>query len=538
MKKFSFTKIVLIFIVVLFIPLLSYTIYQYLESDKNEDLIRSIYENQLETILFSVNSNSWDVFNSWSTGLTTKVSAALENRTGNPVDSVLRQFVNKQQPVVGVVLELGNGKILQSWEKGDHLFYPKIWRVSQFKEYLGSSTRLIRRMERRAREGYVNPIPFRWNKEEDLRITLLIFPIIFRIGESSHSILAGLFIDDSIYIEEVVARKFSAINEDEKFVFAVRENDTRKIAYSTEEFPESEFEKSAALWILPDLSIEIRTSGTTLREISASRTRTNLFFLAVINLVLLAGIFYLLRNVFMQMKLARMQTDFVANVSHELRTPLAIIRMFAETLEMGRLSSEEKKRYYYESIMNESTRLTQLINNILDFSKIQTNKKTYQFVSTQLNDLVQNTLEMYNFHLKQKGIKLETNLSKDLGEIRIDPEAVKQAFLNLLENAVKFCPDKKKIVVDLFRKEQRIILSVTDFGIGIPDSEQKKIFEKFYRATNTTKYQTPGSGLGLALVRNIMEAHGGKIKVKSKIGEGSTFSLIFPLDRKTGGANV
>jgi two-component system phosphate regulon sensor histidine kinase PhoR len=228
------------------------------------------------------------------------------------------------------------------------------------------------------------------------------------------------------------------------------------------------------------------------------------------------------------MNLARMKTDFVANVSHELRTPLALIRMHAETLEMDRVPDEERKKQYYRTIMSETTRLTQLINNILDFSKIESHKKEYHLESDDLRECLIQTLNVYGYHLRTKGFRLEQKLDPAVPKISMDREAVTQALINLLDNAVKFSQEEKKIIVTLETKQNMVVLSVRDFGVGIPEAEQKKIFDKFYRVENSLVHNTKGSGLGLNLVKHIMNVHNGKVSVTSKEGEGSTFSLYFP----------
>jgi two-component system phosphate regulon sensor histidine kinase PhoR len=540
MRKSPFFKIVLTVVIALFIPILSYTIFQFMESDKNEDLIRSIYENQLNTILFSVNQNSSDVFNAWVSELHTSISAIIEKKVDQSLDSVCIEFIEKEEPVIGAVLQLKKGIFKSYWQKeisGDPNLYLLTWNEKKYLTQLRDSSEAVALMiQRAAGEDYIKPVVF---QIEDYSITLLVFPIKIERVDSEEFLLLGLFIDDELYVDEVVARKVHTLQTTELHAgmdivtvdLAVQNRENSTILFSTEEFPSAEFEKTVALWIIPNLDLHIKLSGTTLEDISRSRSQANLIFLGIVNLVLFLGIFYLLRNVSMQMKLAKMQTDFVANVSHELRTPLAVIRMFAETLEMGRIKTKEKKQHYYRSIMGESTRLTQLINNILDFSKISSKKQNHNPVMSSLSNIVRDTMEMYDFHLTQKGFEHNLVVEENLPELYIDPEAVKQAFLNLLENAVKFSIEKKKIEVTLVKHGVDVILNVKDYGIGIPDSEQKKIFDKFYRASNTQQYQTKGSGLGLVLVKNIMEKHRGRVMLKSKPGKGSTFSLIFPIPK-------
>ncbi len=250
-----------------------------------------------------------------------------------------------------------------------------------------------------------------------------------------------------------------------------------------------------------------------------------------IDIMLGAGLLLVYSNVRRELHLSQLKSDFVANVSHELKTPLALIRLFAETLELGRVPSEDKARQYYRVINKESQRLTQLINNILDFSRIEAGRKEYRFAPTDVGRIVSEVIEAYRFQIEQQGFTLEVNVADDLPEVNADKEALAQALLNLVNNAIKYSRDEKYLRLDVRRDGERLLLSVTDRGIGVAKGEQKKIFEKFYRAENSLVHETKGSGLGLALVQHIMEAHGGSVEVESAPGKGSTFTLVLPIKR-------
>ena len=228
-------------------------------------------------------------------------------------------------------------------------------------------------------------------------------------------------------------------------------------------------------------------------------------------------------------RVARVRRDFVANVSHELKTPLALIRLFAETLELGRVPSEEKAQQYYRVINKESHRLTQLINNILDFSRIEAGRKEYRFAPTDVARVVREVIESYRFQIEQQGFQLKVEVEEDLPHVPADEEALGQAIINLVNNAIKYSRDSKTIDIEVRRDGSKVLVSVKDTGIGIPRSEQKKIFEKFFRGEDSLVHETKGSGLGLALVRHIMEAHGGSVEVESTPGKGSTFTLALPV---------
>jgi len=275
----------------------------------------------------------------------------------------------------------------------------------------------------------------------------------------------------------------------------------------------------------------IKYPGTTIADISANFLRYNYAVLGALSLFMLGGIFLTYRNISREMNLARLKSDFVANVSHELRTPLALIRLYAETLELGRLTSKEKYQEYFRIIREESERLTALVNNILDFSRIEAGRKEYEFKETDLPQLVRSTLDSYRFQIEQNGFKFEENIAEDIPPVNVDREAIARSLLNLVNNAMKYSNDRKFIGVRLYRANGSVKLEVQDHGIGIPPSEQEKIFEKFYRCGDPLVHNIKGSGLGLSLVRHIVRAHGGEVQVESVPDKGSKFTIRLPLDR-------
>lgn len=282
----------------------------------------------------------------------------------------------------------------------------------------------------------------------------------------------------------------------------------------------------------------IKYPGKTIADIGARFLRYNYTILGALSLLMIGGIFLTYRNVSREMNLARLKSDFVANVSHELRTPLALIRLYAETLELGRLTAKDKYQEYFRIIREESERLTALINNILDFSRIEAGRKEYEFKETNLPDLVRSTLDSYRFQIEQNGFAFEENISRDIPPVNVDREAIARSLLNLVNNALKYSKDKKFIGVSLYRTNGSVKLEVRDHGIGISPSEQEKIFEKFYRCGDPLVHNIKGSGLGLSLVRHIVRAHGGDVQVESTPEKGSKFTIALPLDpsSRTGAA--
>ncbi|HUO59957.1 MAG TPA: HAMP domain-containing sensor histidine kinase [Candidatus Acidoferrales bacterium] len=280
----------------------------------------------------------------------------------------------------------------------------------------------------------------------------------------------------------------------------------------------------------PGLTLGIRYRGTTISALSAHFLRTNYLVLGGLSLLMAGGIFLSYRNINREIALAKLKSDFVSNVSHELRTPLSSIRLYAETLEMGRLKTPEKYQEYYRTIRKESERLTALINNILDFARIEAGRKEYDFRETDIGELVRNTLDSCRFQFEQQGFTYEEHIEPDLPKVRVDREAIERSVLNLVNNAVKYSSSEKFLHVGTYRENGSVKIEVIDHGIGIQRSEHNKIFEKFYRTSDPLVHNTKGSGLGLSLVKHVVEAHGGEVAVSSAPGEGSRFTITLPVE--------
>ena len=277
------------------------------------------------------------------------------------------------------------------------------------------------------------------------------------------------------------------------------------------------------------LSLGIKFRKTTVAALSQSWLYRSYLILACLSLLMVGGLVLVYRSVSKEMAVARLKSDFVSNVSHELRTPLALIRLYAETLELGRLTTEQKKEEYYRIIRKESERLTALINNILDFSRIEAGRKEYDFRETDMAELVRNTLDSYRYQIEQQGFALEQNIDSNIPPVRVDREAIARALVNLINNALKYSATEKFLGVRLYQESGVLKLEVIDRGIGIMGREQAKIFEKFYRTGDPLVHNTKGSGLGLSLVRHITQAHGGAVEVESTPGKGSKFTLSLPI---------
>lgn len=257
---------------------------------------------------------------------------------------------------------------------------------------------------------------------------------------------------------------------------------------------------------------------------------------SLIGLLLLAigvGGWLIVADLNRQLALARQKTDFVSNVSHELKTPLTSIRMFAELLAEGRVSDPGKSQSYLNIISAEASRLTRLINNVLDFSRLERGEKKYNFQPCDLAALLRETVQTYRPHLEANGFELRAELPEQPAAIHGDRDALAQVIVNLLSNAEKYSNGRKEITLELeaLRKPlPHVDVRILDRGPGVPPDCGEKIFEQFYRAHDSLSSGIQGSGLGLTLARRIARAHGGDVFYRPREGGGSCFTLRLPLD--------
>ena len=248
----------------------------------------------------------------------------------------------------------------------------------------------------------------------------------------------------------------------------------------------------------------------------------------ILLLTILSGYLFL-HGVNRDLHIAEMRSHFVASVSHELKTPLTAIRMFAETLALGRTRDEKARSEYLETIVDESERLARLVDNVLDFSKIEQGKKIYRMRPTALADVVRSAARAMRYPLSQQGFDLNVSVDERLPRLSADADALEQAILNLLSNAMKYSKASRQIDLSCSTCNGDAVIAVTDHGIGIATGDQARIFEKFYRVRSQDTDLIAGTGLGLTLVKHIAHSHGGSVDVQSVPGRGSTFSIRIPV---------
>ncbi len=264
-------------------------------------------------------------------------------------------------------------------------------------------------------------------------------------------------------------------------------------------------------------------------EIVAASTRPQQALMIVLAVAMGLGVFLFAGAAAREVRVAELKSNFVASVSHDLKTPLALIQLFAETLELGRVRTPERAQEYYRIINGESKKLTRLIENILDFSRMEAGLRPYRMEPADLAESVKKVMSRMEAQFEQGHFTVSTNVEADLPRILADEGAAEQAIENLLNNAMKYSGEAKNIEVNAKRVNGHIVVSVTDHGIGISRREQGRIFRKFYRVQQELSGGPQGTGLGLAIVDHTMRGHGGFVRVDSEPDNGSTFSLHFPI---------
>jgi signal transduction histidine kinase len=274
------------------------------------------------------------------------------------------------------------------------------------------------------------------------------------------------------------------------------------------------------------LTLQIRPKDPATLYSGVSRQQ-NLYLgmLAVVVALLAFGGYFTIHTLKSELAVAQLKSDFVSTVSHEFRSPLAGINQLGEMLRDGRVENEERRREYYGMIVAETQRLRRLVENVLDFARMEDGRKQYRFEPVESSRWLQEVAEDFQGEVAGRGFEVEARIPQELPIIFGDRETLTTAVHNLLDNAVKYSPDSHTVRLEASVSDTSLSISVSDRGVGIRDEDRPRIFEKFYRGGGDLARQVKGVGLGLNLVQHIVLAHGGTIDVDSKEGEGSTFTI-------------
>jgi two-component system phosphate regulon sensor histidine kinase PhoR len=507
----------------------AFLVFQVMQLNENEQMVRETYRNQLDAILYSVNQYSDDVVSDWANRVRLEAAKGpwhtdTTTRFMNAViqTSVVKHIYFSDTTGNSMVVGLGDNKMpAQMKEKLDGLVTKERERMKRLIQYERAG---FRKME---------SVNFSF---EDNSV-----PVFFALGDQAPYPLAALVIDLGSFIPSTLAPKMQAISQGEFIISALRSRDD-SVIYSTEVLTAAaDIQKASKVfkdeiskrnfWVLQGYYLGISLKGATIDDLVRERTRTSLLIFGSFLIILIGGVVFLYRNVRKEMQLSQAKSEFVSNVSHEIRTPLSLIGMFAETLEAGRVTTEEKKKEYYHIIGKETARLSRIVNRILNFSQLEANRKRFMMAPVQLNDLCREILGTYADHFKEKNFEVSFQEGA-LPVVALDREAASEAIINLIDNAMKYSLDRKNIRVTTSTEGNFCVVAVADQGIGIAKTHHHAIFDQFFRAPSGDVHTTKGSGLGLTLVKKIMHAHRGDVTVESITGKGSTFKLLFPITKE------
>jgi signal transduction histidine kinase len=348
--------------------------------------------------------------------------------------------------------------------------------------------------------------------------------VLLNEGFVSDNLLAG-----SIEKTLKIYHENSAVSSDIAFTIS---GENQRVLYSNAAaqngyFLESNFERPFSNW-----KAAIGLKSTNLDDLARDSFLHSAGVTLLVLVFLLCGMALTIRATDREARLAQAKSNFVSNVSHELKTPLSLLSLFSEILELGRVNSEEKRAEYYRIIRHESLRLNKMIDNILDFSKIEAGRKRYVFADGDVAEVLEDVLSSYRYQFINSGFEIQTNVQPGLPPVLIDRDALAQAISNLLDNAIKYSGEVKRLSLTAQTRGAELSIEIADHGIGIPRAERVKIFEKFYRVGDGLVHDVKGSGLGLSLVKHIIEAHHGTVSVESEVGQGSRFTIRLPLARR------
>lgn len=267
-----------------------------------------------------------------------------------------------------------------------------------------------------------------------------------------------------------------------------------------------------------------------LRARAQNRTMLEVVMIVLSCAIIVLGVAVILLAAERERRLSTMKSDFVANVSHELKTPLSLVRMFGEMLQSGRVASDEKRQEYLDIIVSESERLSALIENVLDFARVERGRASYEFAQGDVGEAVAKAVNVYRYRAEREGVELATEVEPGLGVARLDDRALQLAIINLLDNALKYAAGSDRVTVKARREDANVVVRVVDRGPGVPPEDRERIFERFVRGSTAraTGGGRPirGSGIGLALVKHIAESHGGRAWVDSE--GGASFAISIP----------
>ncbi|MCP5063283.1 MAG: HAMP domain-containing histidine kinase [Ignavibacteriae bacterium] len=507
-------KIGLIIFLILILPISAFFIYQFASLNESEQEINKIYTQQLEAILYSINQYSEDVVSSWVNDISTILSL-----DKNQHENKFKELLDENYSISTMFISdtnFTNLSIFSNLSSNE-----KNILQDSIRKTLSSKRLLIDRLQNFYKSNYQKIEPLGKFTSSNLHLSLFLLN-----PKENEKFIGGVIFNPTQFIKQKLSSKISQTAGD-KFVLAVLNNNKNTIVHSTESISIDKIILKKPLWLLPNLALGIQMKSGSIQQLTSQRFYKNIIILGLLLIVLIVGFGLIFFNLKKEIRLTQLKTDFISNVSHELRTPLSLISMYSETLVLDRIKTEDKKKEYYSVIYNETNRLSKIVNSILNFSKMEAGTRKYDFKNHSLIDISNEVLSTYDYHIKSKGFTYTSKNEKNIENIIVDKDAASESIINLIENAIKYSSDKKKIEISIDKNSQGPFWEIKDFGIGISQEDQLKIFDKFYRVSSGLVHNTKGTGLGLSLVKEIMEAHNGEVTVISSTSFGSTFRLQF-----------
>lgn len=514
---FKQKKFILLVLLLVLLPIIYYSVYEISSLNESEQIVQEVFQHQMNLMLYSVNKSAWDICNDWMTKLGQMIDENISMRTQDDLSTFLEDNSAIRLLITCDTLFMNKRVVHYSNNPPETGIVSKV--VQEIKNKKEIISKLYPRLQINYRKIESLPVDFDQPSDEE-------YVILFSVLNEKDPQILILLINTEKFIDHFLRPLIWDASRDEFSVGIFREGIEDPLV-STDSLGLAKNIVTRGLWIFPNHYLEMSIKESTIENMAASRFERSLILIGILGIMLIIGAVFLYRNIQHEMEIARLKSEFVSNVSHELRTPLSIIRMFAETIEMNRLESDQERQEFCKIIGRESERLAHIIENFLDISRLEGGQREYKFEEINLNKIVNDILSIYRFHIENKGFTLETKLSGQDLMIKGDEESLAEILINLLDNSMKYSENDKYILVSTSSDNGKIVLQVEDQGIGIPEEEHDHIFNKFYRIPRQKGNRQKGAGLGLTLVKNIVDAHSGEIEVKSTLEKGSCFRIVF-----------
>ncbi len=494
-------------IITILLPSGFVAIFELRSLQKNEEVVENAYNEQLDAILTSINQYSDDAL----TSMAREIGFSFREEESN-LKNVLSNYsyIKTFFFLDSIPQHISISSIPPEIELDDKVH----WISHQVENKLNTLKQFYE-------VGYYRLEPF------NIENTDFVF-FVFLIKKDNQLLPVAILVDALEFVAEGLDAQIQKIAGGQ-FEIAVLNNQDSLLYRSIRNNDEINIELTKPLSNFSEYKLGIALEGKTIGELIQERSKWNIYFVGTVSFILLLAAMLVIRILSKQIELTNLKSDFVSNVSHEIRTPLSLINMYAETMDMGRVPSKAMQQDYIRTILQETNRLSILVNKILNFSQIEKDKKTYILEKTNLNILIEETYNNYIPYLKKLGFTHELKLDLRIEDVMLDPESIKDVLINLIDNSIKYSFDKKSIVIKTGIFVNKAFFEVIDQGIGISEKDKKYVFDKFFRVSrNDVSIKVKGSGLGLSIVKHIVDGHNGKIEIKSKIKKGTTFRILFP----------